>query len=165
MVDQFIGFVRGTDPTNYQFIEMDLGDWLQEHAGTWESAASEVRLLHPIAHGLRVRGDGLALGRLLDNLITNAMNYGAPPIEIGLSTSGSQACITVVDHGPGITLERRTEALRPFSRLDEARTLTGSVGLGLALCNSIAQAHGGTLSLEDALSGGLKVVVSLPLLS
>jgi len=164
MVDQFIGFVRGTDPTNYRFTAMDLGDWLQEHVSTWESAASDVRLLHPIPQGLRVRADGLALGRLLDNLITNAMNYGAPPIEIGLSANGSQACITVLDHGPGITQERRTEALRPFSRLDDARTLTGSVGLGLALCNSIARAHGGTLSLEDAPSGGLMVVATVPLL-
>src|SRR5690606_25388900 len=79
MVDQFIGFVRGTDPTNYRFTAMDLGDWLQEHVSTWESAASDVRLLHPIPQGLRVHADGLALGRLLDNLITNAMNYGAPP--------------------------------------------------------------------------------------
>ncbi|WP_353194377.1 ATP-binding protein, partial [Pusillimonas noertemannii] len=55
--------------------------------------------------------------------------------------------------------------LRPFSRLDDARTLTGSVGLGLALCNSIARAHGGSLSLDEAESGGLKVTVRLPLAS
>lgn len=163
MVDQFIGFVRGTDPANYRFTLLDVGDWLQEHVATWESAGSDVRILKPMPEGVRLHGDSLALGRLLDNLITNAMNYAAPPIEIELASTATHAVITVSDHGPGISPERRTEALRPFSRLDDARTLTGSVGLGLALCNSIALAHGGSLLLDEAKSGGLKVTVSLPL--
>ncbi|MDX3895389.1 ATP-binding protein [Pusillimonas sp.] len=163
MVDQFIGFVRGTDPANYRFTRLNLDDWLQEHVGTWESAGSDVKLLEPLPSGVVLRADGFALGRLLDNLITNALNYAAPPIEIGLSTTAAHAVMTVSDHGPGISEERRIEALRPFSRLDDARTLTGSVGLGLALCNSIARAHGGSLSLDEADSGGLKVTVRLPL--
>lgn len=163
MVDQFIGFLRGTDPATYRFAPLDLGDWLQEHVGTWESAGSDVKLLEPLPQGVVLRADGFALGRLLDNLITNALNYAAPPIEIGLSVGDGHAVMTVSDHGPGISEERRAEALRPFSRLDDARTLTGSVGLGLALCNSIARAHGGTLSLDEADSGGLKVTLRLPL--
>jgi len=163
MVDQFIGFVRGTDPANYRFTRLNLDDLLQEHVGTWESAGSDVKLLEPLPSGVVLRADGFALGRLLDNLITNALNYAAPPIEIGLSTTAAHAVMTVSDHGPGISEERRIEALRPFSRLDDARTLTGSVGLGLALCNSIARAHGGSLSLDEADSGGLKVTVRLPL--
>ena len=163
MVDQFIGFVRGTDPANYRFTAIDLGEWLQDHVATWESAGSDVRLRKPVPQAVRLHADAFALGRLLDNLITNAMNYAAPPIDIELATTASDAIITVSDHGAGISSERRTEALRPFSRLDDARTLTGSVGLGLALCNSIARAHGGSLSLDEAESGGLKVTVSLPL--
>ncbi len=165
MVDQFIGFVRGTDPANYRFTLLDLGDWLQEHVGTWKSAGSDVKLLEPLARSITLRADGFALGRLLDNLITNALNYASPPIEIGLSATATHAVMTISDHGPGISKERRAEALRPFSRLDDARTLTGSVGLGLALCNSIARAHGGSLSLDEAESGGLKVTVRLPLAS
>ncbi|HUH88098.1 MAG TPA: ATP-binding protein [Pusillimonas sp.] len=163
MVDQFIGFVRGTDPSNYRFTPLDAGAWLQEHVGTWESAGSAVTLCEPIPEGVVLHADGFALGRLLDNLITNAMNYAAPPIEVSLAATATHAVITVSDHGPGISEERRIEALRPFSRLDDARTLTGSVGLGLALCNSIALAHGGSLALHQADSGGLKVSVTLPL--
>lgn len=163
MVDQFIGFVRGTDPANYRFTALDLGAWLHEHVATWESAGGEIKLLEPVAQNITLQADGFALGRLLDNLITNAINYAAPPIEISLAATATHAVLTVSDNGPGISSERRIEALRPFSRLDDARTLTGSVGLGLALCNSIALAHGGSLALEKAESGGLKVVVSLPL--
>src|SRR5690606_29772007 len=91
MVDQFIGFVRGTDPTNYRFTPLDLGDWLQEHVGTWKSTGSDIRLLQPIPQGVVPRADGFALGRLLDNLITNSLNYAAPPIEIGLSVTDAHA--------------------------------------------------------------------------
>jgi len=163
MVNQFIGFVRGTDPASYQFAPLDLSLWLEEQVSAWESAGSAVQLVQPGPRGLTLNADRVALGRLLDNLITNALNYAAPPVEVALSVRDGQAVITVSDHGKGISAARRAEALRPFSRLDDARTLTGSVGLGLALCESIARAHGGSLSLDEAVSGGLQVTVRLPL--
>jgi two-component system osmolarity sensor histidine kinase EnvZ len=84
-------------------------------------------------------------------------------VEITLEADSGMAIITVADHGPGISPERRAEALRPFSRLDDARTRTGSVGLGLALADAIARAHNGSLELDDAAGGGLAVRISLPL--
>ena len=99
----------------------------------------------------------------LDNLIGNALNHGAPPVDVSLRREGRQAVLDVADHGAGIAPERRREALRPFSRLDDARTRTGSVGLGLALAEAIARAHGGSLELRAADSGGLCVRVRLPL--
>jgi two-component system osmolarity sensor histidine kinase EnvZ len=110
-----------------------------------------------------VQADAVALGRLLDNLIGNALNHGAPPVDVALRREGRYAVLDVADHGPGIVPERRQEALRPFSRLDDARTRTGSVGLGLALAEAIARAHGGSLELREAESGGLGVRVKLPL--
>ncbi len=163
MVDQFIGFVRGSDPGSYKFAPLVLNTWLEEQVLAWESAGSPVRLLRNVRQPLRLNADRAALGRLLDNLITNALNHGAPPVEIALATSGGQALITVSDHGPGIGPQRRAEALRPFSRLDDARTRTGSVGLGLALAEAIVGAHHGTLELGEAKSGGLLVSILLPL--
>ena len=110
-----------------------------------------------------VQADAVALGRLLDNLIGNALNHGAPPVDVTLHQEGRHAVLDVADHGPGIAPERRREALRPFSRLDDARTRTGSVGLGLALAEAIARAHGGSLELLQAETGGLCVRVRLPL--
>jgi two-component system osmolarity sensor histidine kinase EnvZ len=99
----------------------------------------------------------------MDNLVTNAFNHGKPPVEVSLDVKARDAIITVSDHGPGISAERRHEALRPFSRLDDARTRSGSVGLGLALADSIVKAHDGTLTLQDAPGGGLQVSIRLPL--
>jgi two-component system osmolarity sensor histidine kinase EnvZ len=163
MVDQFIGFVRGTDPAAYRYASMALQDWLGERVRAWQGAGTDIRLHGAEDPALVVQADAVALGRLLDNLIGNALNHGAPPVDVSLHREGRHAVLDVADHGPGIAPERRREALRPFSRLDDARTRTGSVGLGLALAEAIARAHGGSLELRQADSGGLCVRVRLPL--
>jgi len=162
MVNQFTGFVRGTDPGSYQFVQMNLNEWLAEQLYAWESTGDEVRYADRSTQDVTLHADTGALARLLDNLITNAMKHGAPPVNVALAIEGNHAVLTVSDHGQGIDPQRREEALRPFSRLDTARTKTGSVGLGLALCEAIAKAHQGRLELGAAPSGGLEVAVWLP---
>lgn len=163
MVNQFIGFVRGSDPGSYQFAPLTLNTWLEEQVSAWESTGSPVKLIRTCSEAIKLKADKIALGRLLDNLITNALNHGKAPVELTLDARNGHAVITVSDHGPGISAERRVEALRPFSRLDDARTLTGSVGLGLALADAITKAHDGSLALGEAAGGGLEVTISLPL--
>ena len=163
MVDQFIQYLRGSDPATYHFATFALNDWVTERVANWSGARNEVVLAGTPA-SVMVSADGAALSRLLDNLISNALHHGAPPVEISLSASDAWAVLSVTDHGAGIPPERRAEAVQPFVRLDEARTRTGNVGLGLALAEAIAQAHGGTLTLDQATDhAGLKVELRLPL--
>src|SRR5690606_15363417 len=162
MIDQFIGYVRGSDQASYRYAPLPLQAWLEERVTAWRHAGSDVRLVEAPSQDVRLQADELALGRLIDNLITNAHSHGKPPVEIALTADDEHAVITLWDHGPGISEARRNEALRPFSRLDEARTKTGSVGLGLALADMIARAHGGTLTLGTASGGGLEVEIRLP---
>jgi len=161
MIDQFIHFVRGSDLASYQFVHLDLHQWLEEQVAAWESTGCDVRLTHTAR--VTLAADRLALTRLLDNLISNAQQHAAPPVEVSLTVDGATAVLTVSDHGAGIEPERREEALQAFARLDGARTRTGSVGLGLALAGAIARAHGGSLVLGAAPSGGLAVALHLPL--
>jgi len=163
MIDQFIHFVRDSDPGAYRFVPLDLPMWLEEQVAVWESTGCDVRLVNDAPASVMLDADPLALARLLDNLITNAQHHGAAPVIVSLAVQGDTAVLTVSDHGPGISADRREEALQPFSRLDDARTRTGSVGLGLALTDAIARAHGGSVQLRDAPSGGLAVEVRLPL--
>ena len=163
MVEQFIGFVRGTDPAAYHRSPLSLTEWIQDRVGAWQGAGTDVTLQSPEGSELMIDGDAVALGRLLDNLIGNALHHGAQPIDIALRRDGDHAILDVADHGPGIAPARRQEALRPFARLDDARTRTGNVGLGLALADSIARVHGGTLQLLEATEGGLLVRIALPL--
>ena len=162
MVDQFIQYVRGSDPTTYRFTHFALNDWIAERVATWHGAGSDVTLVGTLP-AAQVNADNVALARLVDNLVSNALHHGAAPIHLSLKTEAHWVILTVSDHGVGIAPELRAQALKPFVRLDEARTRTGNVGLGLALAEAIAIAHGGTLTLGQAEQGGLQVELRLPL--
>lgn len=99
-----------------------------------------------------------AIKRAVENLIGNAVRYG-DRAEVSVWLSERSLRIRVEDDGPGISPERREEALKPFTRLDPARNQdSGSgVGLGLAIVMDIARAHGGVVRLgESADLGGLQ---------
>ncbi|MFZ4535805.1 ATP-binding protein [Propionivibrio sp.] len=110
-----------------------------------------------IAHG--------NLQRLLDNLIDNALQYGAPPVEISLSVERPETItLRVRDHGAGIAAGERARALEAFAQLDPARATGGSCGLGLAIVRRIVAGCGGEVALADAPGGGLEVVLNFPTL-
>ncbi|WP_301101623.1 ATP-binding protein [Propionivibrio sp.] len=103
------------------------------------------------------------LQRLLDNLIENALQYGAPPVELSLSLERADTItLQVRDHGPGIAAEQRSYALEAFAQIDSARATGGSCGLGLAIVRRIVSACGGEIRLGEAQDGGLTVVLTFP---
>lgn len=161
MVDQFINFLRGTDPATYQFSPFALNEWVNERVGNWRGAGEAVILISSPDY-IEVNADSVALSRLLDNLVSNALHHGKPPVHVKLYQEGNRAILQVTDHGQGIVPSLRDDALKPFVRLDAARTRTGNVGLGLALAEAIARAHGGSLELGEGPEGGLSVKVILP---
>lgn len=99
------------------------------------------------------------LDQLIGNLVDNALKYGAGTITLSLTPDDVGATIVVADEGPGIAPEKRDQALRRFSRLDDARG-GGGAGLGLSLVQAVAHLHKGTVELRDA-APGLEVVVGL----
>ena len=102
---------------------------------------------------------------LLRNLLDNALRHstGAPlPPELHLRAVGQGIELEVRDHGPGVPADQLPHLAEPFFRPDTARTRAqGGVGLGLYLCKLVAQAHGGTLAVRNAVPG-LAVTVTLP---
>ena len=116
---------------------------------------------------LLLMGDKVRLQRLLQNLLANAFNHGQPargPVSVRLQESAGEACLTVVDQGPGVPLDQLQRLFTPFSRGDNSRTrATGGVGLGLPLCLGVARAHGGDLFAAFAPGGGLAFTLTLPL--
>lgn len=110
-----------------------------------------------------VLGDRVALRRIASNLIENAIAYGRIA-RVSLTVSDEAAVFVVEDEGPGVPPEKRAELLEPFVRLEASRNRkTGGSGLGLAIVRSLAEAHGGTLSIGDAGSGGARFSVTIPL--
>ncbi|MFI2564885.1 ATP-binding protein [Paenarthrobacter sp. NPDC018779] len=114
---------------------------------------------------LAVYADRGQLRTLLQNLLTNAMNYRSPERDLSISISGVAnyhgATVYVADNGKGVAPEDRTKVLEPLVRLRRPGDGAGS-GLGLATCSSIAKAHGGDLTLSETPGGGLTVSVSFP---
>ncbi|SNS70931.1 Signal transduction histidine kinase [Streptosporangium subroseum] len=110
-----------------------------------------------------VTGDALDLGRVLVNLVDNALRHTTAPVVVELRTEGADAILTVTDDGPGIPEPDRERVFDRFTRLDSARSRDeGGAGLGLAIVRETVHAHGGAVHLEDA-SPGLRAVVRLPL--
>ncbi|WP_329083166.1 sensor histidine kinase [Streptosporangium sp. NBC_01469] len=112
---------------------------------------------------IRVTGDALDLGRVLVNLVDNALRHTSAPVVVELRAEGADAVLTVTDDGPGIPEADRERVFDRFTRLDSARSRDeGGAGLGLAIVRETVNAHGGAVHLEDA-SPGLRAVVRLPL--
>jgi signal transduction histidine kinase len=112
---------------------------------------------------LTVRASPLALRRMLDNLVDNAIRYGGSA-TLRARRDGQTVAIAVEDDGPGAPagdLERMT---RPFERLEPSRGRGGGgAGLGLAIVQALAESQGGRLSLENRAEGGLRATIRLPI--
>jgi signal transduction histidine kinase len=114
---------------------------------------------------LTVYADRGQLRTLLQNLLSDAMNYRSPHRDLHIRISGASnyhgSIVFVADNGKGIAPEDRAIVLEPLVRLHREGEGTGT-GLGLATCSSIAKAHGGDLLLSETPGGGTNIAVSFP---
>lgn len=110
-----------------------------------------------------VVSDGTMLREMIVNLVDNALRYSKPggSVTVRLAASDGEAELTVSDTGPGIPPEERKHVFERFYRIAGA-TEEGS-GLGLAIVREVVENAGGSVTLSDAATGGLKVEVRLPL--
>jgi signal transduction histidine kinase len=107
-----------------------------------------------------VRGDPTLLRRMIRNLIENAQQHGAPPVEVRVRREGQRAILSVSDGGPGIPPSERERVFAPFYRLSGTRA-QGS-GLGLALVRQIARQHGGEARTAGFPTRPSMIEVALP---
>ena len=110
--------------------------------------------------------DAEQIETVLKNLLANALKYspaGNPPVEIRLKKSDAGTLIEIQDHGPGIQDEELDLIFEPFYRTDKSRNRkTGGYGLGLSLCKTIIEAHGGTIDVQSNTGKGAMFSLHLP---
>ena len=105
----------------------------------------------------------LSIERLFTNLVDNALHYGRS-VDIRAYRDDMQTAVIVevMDRGPGIPDEHKTQVFEPYFRSGH-KPSSIHVGLGLGIVKTIAQLHGGDITLCDRRGGGLRVMVRLPL--
>jgi two-component system, OmpR family, osmolarity sensor histidine kinase EnvZ len=158
-INQFLDFARITQGEavvpdgDLNAIARELCD---RYARTGKPVAARFAELPPIA--LRP----IAIQRLIANLIDNALRHGAGTVEVETRLENGRAAVEVLDRGPGIPPQEVERMLRPFTRLNAARSSAGT-GLGLAIVERIARLHGASVQLLPREGGGLRARIELPL--
>ena len=107
--------------------------------------------------------DGALIERVLFNLVENATKYTptGSPIRIGATQADAEISIAIEDRGPGLPPGREQSIFDKFTRGQRESVVPG-VGLGLAICRAIVEAHGGTIRAENREGGGARFVFTLP---
>ncbi len=168
LVSQMLFLCRedaGVDPAEFRPIQLD--ELVHDAADHMQVVAREkgVSLEVVAAEPTTVRGDAVRLRQLVFNLLDNAVKYNTPGGEVIVRTEAQngRAKVTITDTGIGIPPEHLPHLFERFYRVDPARgpETTGS-GLGLSICRSIAEAHGGRVEITSTFGQGTTVTLGLP---
>ncbi len=163
MIDEYLAFARGEMAEDAE--AMSATALLSSVAANIERSG-HVLLVETLSEDVTVRIRQLSIERALTNLIMNGFHYGKAVTLSAQVTTGTPRLLhlTIDDDGPGIAPEKREDAFKPFSRLDDSRNQNiKGVGLGLAIARDIVRGHGGDLTLDESPMGGLRAVISLPM--
>ncbi len=150
----------GASPADLHAIAVEVA---RRHGPRAVAADVELALDAPDSP-LPVRADPLLVAEAVDNLIDNALTYGARPggqIVVTLTARGPVARLSVADDGPGIPPDRRAAVFERFVRL--ADDGGQGCGLGLPIARAVARAAGGDLQIAENTTSGCRMDLTLPM--
>jgi two-component system osmolarity sensor histidine kinase EnvZ len=164
IIGQFLDYARPAEAS--AFSTFDLSALLQKMV---EEAARlpDLNINASIDPALNATGNSTDIGRVISNLIENARRYGKTPdsgvaeLDVSATRDGRYIRLEIADHGAGLPEEEIPHLLRPFTRMDTARTHANGAGLGLAIVDRVVQRHQGRLEIKNREAGGLAVRVWL----
>jgi signal transduction histidine kinase len=144
---------------------LDIRSLVERAADLYREVAEEKKISVALdqPQAADIDADAVRLGQAINNLLDNALKYTPAGGAVTLATrmDPQAAIVTVSDNGPGVPLAEREAIFRRLYRADTSRSQRG-LGLGLSLVKAIVEAHGGTVSVDDAPGGGARFVVRLP---
>lgn len=157
LVESLLELARVDNGTaTISFSQVDLSELIQEGLLPFEPVYFEkgLTLESRIQEGIWVRGSQAHLRQVLDILLDNAAKYTAPGgcVTLTFQRRGSHCLLEVANPGPEISREDLKNIFKRFYRIDKARAMNHSYGLGLSIAQSIAEGHGGKIWAES--SGG-----------
>jgi K+-sensing histidine kinase KdpD len=140
---------------------VDLGELVESCVDRLRRVTSRVELDVRVEPGLPlVSVDYSQIDQVVANLLENAVRHSPPggTVTLRLRRSLVGVAIEVTDQGPGFDPSVRYRLFEPFA----SATGSGSSGIGLAICKSVVEAHGGTITASEPGWGGAKIVVEVP---
>jgi len=146
-----------------------LGDLISDTLESFSELAQRqsVHLAGTVEPGLDpLRMDAARIGRVLNNLVGNALRYTPPGgrVEVSAQRAAGSVEVSVFDTGEGIRAEDLPHIFEQFYRGEKSRSrATGGAGLGLAIARGIILAHGGEISVESSPSQGTRFIFTIPL--
>lgn len=152
----------GEDGLALKIEQIDASDLFETVATRFASRLKEAERSMAIRSdvGVSVAADRLRVEQALTNMVENALRHGTGEIELASERRGSRVRLHVRDQGAGFPDDFRERAFERFSRGDAARG-RGGAGLGLAIVDAIATAHGGTAGADNVEAGGADVWIEL----
>ncbi len=146
---------------DYRSLVVETVEALQERA----VQQNRTLTLNAPKQPLPVMADPSAIREVIDNLVSNAINHtqpGAGTIQVEVVPRRSSIETTITDNGSGIPADAIPHLFTKFFRVDELKSPTRGTGLGLYICRSILDAHGGTIIVESKLGEGSSFTFILP---
>ena len=148
----------------YAFADVDMGAILREAVDAASAGQPEVRVVARVPGALpAVSGDPGRLRQVVTNLIDNAVKYSPPggAVEVSAGSQDGAVTVRVADSGPGIDPADQEVIFEKFGRATSAPSKPGT-GLGLFLARSIAEAHGGSVTVTSLPGRGATFTLALP---
>ena len=150
ILGQFLDFARGTDEEkSAQDLGLVLAELAEHYARLGRPVSIHEHDLPPFPFAR------VAVHRAIANLVDNALTYAGGTVDVMTFSAEGKVSVEVRDRGPGIPDGDSERLKQPFTRLDPSRRGPSGAGLGLAIVERIARAHGGRLELAPREGGGL----------
>ena len=155
IIQQFLSFARAAVDEPLEVV--DLNAMVEQTVKRYSSLGHDIRAELTALPALQARP--LAIQRILDNLINNAIKYAGTEIIVSTKYKNGEMSLSVIDKGPGIPEDQIERLKRPFTQLEKARTNAGHAGLGLAIVERIAIFHNGIFKITNRPSKGLEASI------
>jgi signal transduction histidine kinase len=145
---------------------IDLADLIKQTTATIENQPPGVEIVD-LPSEIKVEIDPEQIKTVFENVLNNAIKYSqedSASVQVSAEYEGSFVVVRITDFGIGIPEEDLAYVFEPFYRVDKSRTKdTGGYGLGLSLCKTIMEAHGGKIEVQSRPNEGTTVSLFFPL--
>ncbi len=162
IISQFMEYLKSTQLLEQELLDLNilLEDVAEAEGGIERGIEQSLGTING-----KVYANGVAIKRLISNLLVNALRYGHGWVRVtsGMTADRQMAWFCVEDDGPGIEPDQVARMMQPLTRGDSARGSDAEgTGLGLAIVKRIVDQHQGDIQFSNRSAGGLKVQISLP---